>query len=102
MFALPWSMWRNDGKVDIFDLINGVLGSLVGITAGCFLYTAWESILVGLIGGVFALTTPQLFDRMGVDDPVGASSVHGKFSTDDVILNALLTAGPHKVTRMNY
>lgn len=79
MFALPWSLSKNKGKVDIFDLINGILGSLVGITAGCFLYTAWESIFVGFVGGILALTTPQIFDRMGVDDPVGASSVHGKW-----------------------
>ena len=59
------------------DLINGVLGSLVSITAGCFLYHAWEALVIGAIGALFACITMPLFDRMGVDDPVGASSVHG-------------------------
>lgn len=77
-FALAYSAFRGRGKVDIFDLINGILGALVGITAGCFLYNAIESIIVGLIGAVIALSTAPIFDLMGVDDPVGASSVHGK------------------------
>lgn len=59
------------------DLINGVLGSLVSITAGCFLYNGWEALLIGAIGAFLACITMPLFDKMGVDDPVGASSVHG-------------------------
>lgn len=59
------------------DIINGVLGSLVSITAGCFLYHAWEAILIGVIGALLSCVSMPLFDKMGVDDPVGASSVHG-------------------------
>ena len=59
------------------DIINGVLGALVSITAGCFLYRAWEAILIGVVGGFITCITMPLFDKMGVDDPVGASSVHG-------------------------
>lgn len=72
-----YSLFRNEGRVDILDLINGVLGSLVSITAGCFLYHAWEAILIGAIGAFLACITMPMFDKMGVDDPVGASSVHG-------------------------
>lgn len=70
-------MFRNDGRVDIIDLINGILGSLVSITAGCFLYRAWEAILIGAIGAFLTCITMPIFDRWSVDDPVGASSVHG-------------------------
>lgn len=70
-------MVRNAGRVDTIDVINGILGSLVSITAGCFLYQAWEAILIGAIGAFLTLMTMPLFDKMAVDDPVGASSVHG-------------------------
>lgn len=70
-------MLRNEGRMDVMDLINGILGSLVSITAGCFLYHAWEAMLIGVIGACLACITMPMFDKMGVDDPVGASSVHG-------------------------
>ena len=72
-----YSMIRNEGRVDIIDLINGILGSLVSITAGCFLYRAWEAMLIGAIGAILTCITMPLFDKWSVDDPVGASSVHG-------------------------
>lgn len=50
---------------------------MVSITAGCFLYRAWEALLIGLLGALLCVLTMPLFDRLGVDDPVGASSVHG-------------------------
>lgn len=70
-------MFKNEGRVDMIDLINGILGSLVSITAGCFLYRAWEAMIIGAIGALLTCLTMPMFDRMGVDDPVGASSVHG-------------------------
>lgn len=70
-------MVKNEGRVDIIDLINGILGSLVSITAGCFLYRAWQALLIGLIGAFLTCVSMPLIDKMSVDDPVGASSVHG-------------------------
>lgn len=70
-------MARNEGRVDIIDLINGILGSLVSITAGCFLYRAWEAMLIGAFGALLTCLAMPLFDKWGVDDPVGASAVHG-------------------------
>lgn len=70
-------MIKNKGRVDMIDLINGILGSLVSITAGCFLYRAWEAMLIGAVGAILTCLTMPLFDRWAVDDPVGASSVHG-------------------------
>lgn len=49
----------------------------MSVTAGCFLYYAWEAMIIGMIGSLLACITMPLFDRMSVDDPVGASSVHG-------------------------
>ena len=61
----------------MLDMMNGVLGALVSITAGCFLYHTWEAIIIGAIGAILCCVAMPLFDKMGVDDPVGASSVHG-------------------------
>lgn len=63
--------------MDIIDIINGILGSLVSITAGCFLYRAWEALLIGAIGAVLCIVAMPIFDRLRIDDPVGATSVHG-------------------------
>lgn len=70
-WSVVYSLIRNDGKVDILDLINGILASLVSVTAGCFLYRAWEAILVGFIGAILVTFLTPIFDKMGVDDPVG-------------------------------
>ncbi|KAG8229811.1 hypothetical protein J437_LFUL008179 [Ladona fulva] len=54
---LPFVVSRKPKKFqsyDIMDFINGILGSLVAITAGCFLYRAWEAIIVGMVGGIIA------------------------------------------------
>lgn len=51
---------------------------MIGLSpAGCFLYRAWEALLIGLIGAAIASAAGPLFDKMRIDDPVGASAVHG-------------------------
>ncbi|KAL7287899.1 hypothetical protein TKK_0017962 [Trichogramma kaykai] len=68
---------NNPKGIDILSQINGILGALVAVTGGCFLYRHWEAILVGMIGGFLTCFTMPLFDRLGIDDPVGASATHG-------------------------
>ncbi|CAB0035135.1 unnamed protein product [Trichogramma brassicae] len=68
---------NNPKGIDILSQINGILGALVAVTGGCFLYRHWEAILVGMIGGFLTCFTMPLFDRVGIDDPVGASATHG-------------------------
>lgn len=75
--SLFFSMLKNSGNVDVCDLINGILGALVSVTAGCFLFNAWEALVIGMIGAFLVRFTTPIFDRFSVDDPVGASSVHG-------------------------
>ena len=45
--------------------------------AGCALYRTWEAVVVGTVGGMLAVITMPLVDRLGIDDPVGAVAVHG-------------------------
>jgi Amt family ammonium transporter len=65
------------GKWDLPAALNGSLGGLVGITAGCAFLTPTSSIIVGAMGGVLVLLTIDLFERLKIDDAVGAFAVHG-------------------------
>jgi len=61
---------------DITMVLNGALGGLVAITAGPDLYDMYTPILIGLIGGALVVFAVPLFDKLELDDPVGALSVH--------------------------
>jgi len=61
---------------DITMIINGALGGLVAITAGPDLYDVYTAILIGAIGGALVLVAVPIFDKLKLDDPVGALSVH--------------------------
>ena len=57
-------------------MLNGILGGLVGITAGADQMGPNEAILIGLVAGVIMPFSVVFFDRRKIDDPVGATSVH--------------------------
>ncbi|MDR7129879.1 Amt family ammonium transporter [Algoriphagus sp. 4150] len=61
---------------DITMVLNGILAGLVGITAGADLMGVTSSIIIGLIGGGLIVLAVVFFDKIKVDDPVGAISVH--------------------------
>ncbi|XOB61900.1 ammonium transporter [Campylobacterota bacterium DY0563] len=63
-------------KLDITMILNGALGGLVAITAGPDLYNIYTPILIGAIGGIIVVIGVSLFDKLRLDDPVGALSVH--------------------------
>lgn len=63
-------------KFDITMILNGALGGLVAVTAGPHLYDIHTPILIGLIGGALVVIAVPLFDKLKLDDPVGALSVH--------------------------
>ena len=65
------------GKIDITMVINGILAGLVSITAGCNVVNPLSAIIIGLIAGVIVDIAVLFFDRLKVDDPVGAIAVHG-------------------------
>ena len=69
--------WVKFGKPDISMSLNGALAGLVAITAGCANVTPGSAILIGLIAGVLVVFAVLFFDKIRVDDPVGAVSVHG-------------------------
>ena len=63
-------------KIDITMVLNGALGGLVAITAAPDLYNIYLPILIGGIGGALVVFAVPMFDKMKIDDPVGALSVH--------------------------
>jgi ammonium transporter, Amt family len=76
--------WLVLGKPDLSMILNGCLAGLVAITAGCAFVSVPASIVIGLAAGVLVVLAVLLFDRLRLDDPVGALSVHlvnGVFGT---------------------
>lgn len=69
-----WALLR---KPDLSMALNGVLAGLVAITAGADLISIPLSMLAGFLGGVIVVLSILGLDRLGIDDPVGAISVHG-------------------------
>ncbi len=75
--AAMLTSWFIFKKPEIGMSLNGALAGLVGITAGCANVSPTSSILIGLISGILVVLSVMFFDRIKVDDPVGAVSVHG-------------------------
>lgn len=72
-FVVSYSLFKSH---DLSMVLNGILGGLVGITAGADLMSPMEAILIGLIAGAIIPLAVVFFDKRKVDDPVGATSVH--------------------------
>ncbi len=64
-------------KFDIGMALNGALAGLVGITAPCAIVSGGGAVLIGLVAGVLVVVSILTVENLGVDDPVGAFSVHG-------------------------
>jgi len=64
------------GKPDLSMALNGILAGLVGITAGADVTTPLAAVVIGLVAGGLVVGSVIAFDRLRVDDPVGAVSVH--------------------------
>jgi Amt family ammonium transporter len=69
--------WKLLGKPDIGMTINGCLAGLVGITAGCAFVSPGSALIIGAIAGGMVVFGVIMFDRIKIDDPVGALAVHG-------------------------
>jgi ammonium transporter, Amt family len=64
-------------KPDLSMGLNGILGGLVGITASADIVSPMGSIVIGMVAGALVFAAVLFFDRVKIDDPVGAISVHG-------------------------
>ena len=68
--------WMIQKKPDLTMVLNGCLAGLVGITAGADVVSVSAAILIGLICGTVAVVSVMMFDKLKLDDPVGATTVH--------------------------
>jgi len=69
--------WIKFKKPDVGMSLNGALAGLVAITSPCATVTPLSSVIIGAVAGVIVVLAVLFFDRIKVDDPVGAISVHG-------------------------
>lgn len=74
--AATFTAWGLLGKPDLSMIINGILAGLVAVTAGCAFVSIPSSAVIGAVGGVLVVLAVGFFDRIMIDDPVGATSVH--------------------------
>lgn len=71
---VAWALLK---KPDLSMALNGILAGLVGITAGADSVGMASSIIIGIVAGVIVVFSILFFDKIKIDDPVGAISVHG-------------------------
>lgn len=83
--------WIKYGKPSFSLTLNGVLAGLVGITAGCDLVSPAGAVIIGLTCGVVLVFAIEFIDaKLHIDDPVGASSVHGVCGILGTLMTGLL------------
>jgi Amt family ammonium transporter len=68
--------WLYLGKPDLSMIVNGILAGLVGVTAPCAFVSVASAGIIGLIAGTVVVFAVGFFDKIKIDDPVGATSVH--------------------------
>lgn len=90
-----WVMQLKFGKPDPSMMCNGMLAGLVAITAPSGFVSPLASVIIGVIAGVLVVYSVFFWDKMGVDDPVGAVSVHGANGLFGVLCVGLFSAGEY-------
>ena len=89
--ATMFITWFKYGKPSLSLTLNGILAGLVGITAGCDVVSPMGSVVIGLICGTVLVFAIAFIDHtLHIDDPVGASSVHGVCGILGTVLTGLL------------
>jgi Amt family ammonium transporter len=80
-------------------VINGLLAGLVGVTASCAWINIPSSAIIGFIAGVLVVFSVGFFDKLKIDDPVGATSVHLVCGVWGTLAVGLFSIGPNIVLR---
>jgi len=92
--AATITAWLYLGKPDLSMIINGVLAGLVGVTAACAFVSVASALIIGLVAGVLVVFAVTFFDRIKIDDPVGATSVHLVCGIWGTLAVGLFSVGP--------
>jgi Amt family ammonium transporter len=84
------------GKPDPTWMANGMLAGLVAITAPCAFVSSWAAMLIGAVSGVLVIVAALFIERvLKIDDPVGASAVHGVNGAWGIIATGLFANGTY-------
>jgi Amt family ammonium transporter len=81
------------GKADLTMILNGALAGLVSITAEPATPSAVQAALIGAVGGVLVVFSILMLERLRIDDPVGAISVHGTSGIWGLLVVPLTNSG---------
>ncbi|MEI9936029.1 MAG: ammonium transporter [Pseudomonadota bacterium] len=88
-------MWNVYGKPDPSMMCNSMLAGLVAITSPCAFVTPLGAFIIGIVAGVLVVWSVFFVERMGIDDPVGAISVHGANGVWGLIAVGLFSDGSY-------
>jgi ammonium transporter, Amt family len=92
--AATLTAWFYLGKPDLSMIINGLLAGLVAVTASCAFVSVPSAAVIGTIGGVLVVFAVGFFDKLKIDDPVGAVSVHLVNGVWGTLALGLFAVGP--------
>jgi ammonium transporter, Amt family len=92
--AAIW-MWIKFRKPDPTMMVNGMLAGLVAITAPCAFVNSVSAAIIGTVAGVLVIESAFFLERIGVDDPAGAISVHGTNGAWGVLSLGLFADGTY-------
>lgn len=92
--AATVTAWLVLGKPDASMIINGILAGLVAVTCPCAFIPVWASAVIGIVAGVLVVFAVLFFDRIKIDDPVGAVSVHLVNGVWGTLALGLFAVGP--------
>jgi Amt family ammonium transporter len=88
-------MWLVVGKPDPSMMCNSMLAGLVAITGPCAFVQPWAAFVIGACAGVLVIWSVFFFDKIKIDDPVGAGSVHGVCGAFGVLCLGLFADGTY-------
>jgi Amt family ammonium transporter len=88
-------MWNMYGKPDPSMMCNSMLAGLVAITSSCAFVSPLGAFVIGTVAGILVVWSVFFVERMGIDDPVGAISVHGANGLWGVIAVGLFSDGSY-------
>jgi len=88
-------MWAKYGKPDPSMMCNSMLAGLVAITSPCAFVTPMGAFVIGLVAGVLVIVSVFFWEKRGIDDPVGAISVHGVNGAWGVLAVGLFADGTY-------
>ena len=93
--AATITSWLYLGKPDLSMIINGILAGLVAVTAACAWINIPSAAIIGVVGGILVVFAVTFFDRIRIDDPVGATSVHLVCGVWGTLSVGLFSIGPN-------